>query len=148
MRRYCVKLGPILNMGIRIDAAARAIEREYRCSPERLAPRLGRAMPDSAASKMLAVVVMGATESQPNEDGARGSRGWRTLGMTLGIIALAVACIIPLGVSIIFWGPLAIVIALVMWYGATRRNRIPADAYRRHDTGAYRPPRGPLQPHH
>jgi hypothetical protein len=89
---------------------------------------------------MLAWVSMAATNSPPTE---HTGHGWKTFGITLGLIVLAAACLIPLGVSVIFWGPLAVVVAVGMWIGAARRRRIPADAYRRDEDEKFRPPHPP-----
>jgi hypothetical protein len=63
--------------------------------------------------------------SEDSTPPSRGERSWKTIGMTFGLILLGVACLIPLGVSVIFWLPLAIVVAVVMWYGSRRHYRPP-----------------------
>jgi hypothetical protein len=67
---------------------------------------------------------MPETDSPPAE---RSERNWKTAGITLGLIVIGAACLIPLGVSVIFWLPLAVVVAVVMWYGSRRKYRPPPD---------------------
>jgi len=70
-------------------------------------------------------------------------QGRKTFAATLAFIVLATACLIPLGVSFIFWAPLAVAIAVASWIGATRRPRNPPDAYQRDDRPPFRAPPPP-----
>jgi hypothetical protein len=70
---------------------------------------------------MLRIPAMPSTDSPPE----RAGQNWKTVGITLGLIVLGAACVIPLGISAIFWVPMAIVVALSMWFGWRRRDPPP-----------------------